>query len=372
MGLATIEAALARLEGNQLLNVPGLDQMASAPGDLRGDQPASVLDPAIADAAARALEGGQTHYVDVPGIAPLREATARLLTEQGVSCGAGNVLIAAGVQEARFLVLQAIGELAGPLALPDSVHPGVRQALGVRGLEHQFIPTEAARGMLVDPAALRAALAAGARLIYLEAPVRLSGASYDEATLRAIAALVAEYAAGLIIDQGLAPWSDAPTAGAVIAAEGLTRTALLGELAPGVGLQSWSIGYLAADAAWLPALQSLKQIMSICTSTASQFAALEAMEHLSGAWAELRQAMALRHAAARAVAAERGLDPLPGGAVSVLALRPREPEATQAVLAAAGYTPAAGESFGAPGVLRLAIAPDRDLAAVLREEEFAR
>jgi aspartate/methionine/tyrosine aminotransferase len=366
MGLATIEAALARLTGNQLLNVPGIDPMASASGDLRGDQPAGALDGAIAAAAAHALESGQTHYVDVPGIAPLREATARLLSEQGARCGAGNLMVTAGIQEARFLALQVLGDAFGPLALPDSVHPGVRQALGIRAIEHQLLATDPERGMLVDLPALRAALTAGARLIYLEAPVRLTGAHYDEATLRAIAALAAEHEAGLIVDQGLAPWSDGPTAGAVLAAEGLKRTALLGELAPGLGLQSWQIGYLAADEAWLPPLQSLKQVMSICTSTASQFAALEAMEHLAGTWAPLRKDLSSRREEARAVAAERGLNPLPGGALSVLALRPRDAEATRAALIAAGCTPADGASFGAPGVLRLAVAADNDLAAVLR------
>jgi len=366
MGMATIEAALARLTGNQLLNVPGIDPMANAPGDLRGDQPAGVLDGAIAEAAARALESGQTHYVDVPGIAPLREATARLLSEQGARCVTDNLMITAGIQEARFLALQVIGEVVGPLVLPESVHPGVRQALGVRAIKHKLLATDLERGMLVDLSALRAALTAGARLIYLEAPVRLTGANYDEATLRAIAALAAEHEAGFIVDQGLAPWSDGPTAGAVLAAEGLKRTALLGELAPGLGLQSWQIGYLAADEAWLPPLQSLKQIMSICTSTASQFAALEAMEYLAGAWADLRRDLGVRHEAARAVAAERGLNPLQGGALSVLALRPRDPEATRAALIAAGCTPADGASFGAPGVLRLAVVADYDLAAVLR------
>jgi aspartate aminotransferase len=367
MGLSTIEASVARYEANHLLNMPGLAPMALAPGDLRGDQPVGALDPAISAAAARALESGQTHYVDVPGIAPLREAVARLLSEQGARCAAGNIMVSAGVQEARFLALQVIGELSGPLALPDSVHPGVRQALGVRKLAYQLVATDPQQGMLVEPAALRTALEAGARLIYLEAPVRLTGASYDEAALRAIAALATEYEAGLIVDQGLSPWSAAPAAGAILAATGLTRMALLGELVPGLGLQSWQIGYLAADEAWLPALQSLKQVMAICTSTASQFAALEAMEHVSGAWAELRQNLTERHTAAQTVASARGLNPLPGAAVSVLALHPRDPVATQAALAAAGYICADGAAFGSPGVLRLAVTTDHDLAAVLRE-----
>lgn len=349
-----------------LLATPGLDPMPASTSDLRGDQPATPLDPTIADAAVLALEAGQTHYVDVPGIGPLREATARLLAEQGAACRPAHVLITAGVQEARFLALQIVGERAGPLVLPEVVHPGVRQALGARGLPFTTIPVIPAAGMLIDLEALRAALAAGGRLIYLEAPVRLTGASYSAENWDAIIALAAEHGAGIIVDQGLAPWAEGPSAAQALAGSSLERVALIGELVPGVGLQSWQVGYIAADEAWLPAIQSQKQIMSICTSTASQYAALEAMEGIVGVWETLRPALLSRAAEARAAAATLGLAPLPGAAGSLLAISPPDAAATNAALGAAGYRVADGAAFGAPGVLRLAVSADQELAAVFK------
>lgn len=348
-----------------LLATPGLDPMPTAPRDLRGDHPVAPLDPMVAEAAARALESGQTHYVDVPGIAPLRDATARLIAEQGATCRPANVMITAGAQEARFLALQILGDAAGPLVLPDVVHPGVRQALGVRAVATMTVTTDPERGMLISPEALGAALAAGGRLIYLEAPVRLTGATYGQEEWAVIAALAAEHDASIIVDQGLAPWADGPSAASALASAGLARTALIGELLPGQGLQSWQVGYIAADEAWLPPLQSQKQIMAICTSTAAQYAALEAMEGAAGARESLRPQLLERAAAARAAAAARGLRPLPGAAGTVIAIRPPDGAATQAALAAQGYSVADGGAFGAPGVLRLAVSPDMDLATIL-------
>jgi aspartate/methionine/tyrosine aminotransferase len=336
--------------------------MPRSASDLSGDQPVQPLDTTVAEAAARALESGQTHYVDVPGIAPLREATARLLADQGAACKAGNVLITAGVQESRFLALQILGEHHGPIAIPAVVHPGVRQALGARDIAFSTIAVDESAGMLVDLAALRDALAAGARLIYLEAPVRLTGATYSRDALRTIAALAAEHEAGLVIDQGLAPWAAEPSAGAVLAAEGFHRLAVIGELAPGVGLQSWQIGYIATDEAWLPPIQSQKQIMAICTCTASQYAALEAMEQLADVWAGLGATLRSSAATARAAAAARGFNPLPGTTGSVLAVR--APDGASTTLEAAGYRAADGAAFGAPGVLRLAVPAGQDLAVV--------
>jgi aspartate/methionine/tyrosine aminotransferase len=349
-----------------LLATPGLDPMPATPHDLRGDQPVRALDPMVADAAARALESGQTHYVDVPGIAPLREAAARLLNEQGAVCRPANVLITAGAQEARFLTLQIIGDLAGPLVLPQVAHPGVRQALGARGLPFATVAVNPAAGMLVDLEELRAALEAGGRLIYLEAPVRLTGATYSAEAWAAISALAREYGAGVIVDQGLSPWAEGPSAAAALAGSGFERVALIGELAPGVGLQSWQVGYIAAAEGWVSPMQSQKQIMAICTSTPAQYAALEAMEGLAGAWEELRPALLARAAEARAAAAERGLAPLPGAAGSVLAISPPDVAATRAALETAGYSVADGAAFGAAGVLRLAVPADQELAAVFK------
>lgn len=361
----TLESA-GRHALDRLLATPGLDPMPASPSDLRGDQPAAPLDPTVAEAAARALESGQTHYVDVPGIAPLREAAARLLAEQGAPCRPANVLITAGPQEARFLAVQVLGELAGPLVLPEVVHPGVRQALGVRALPTLTVPADPARGMLPDPAALGAALAAGGRLLYLEAPSRLTGATYSAEDWAAIGALVAEHGAGLVVDQGMAPWAEGSQAAEALGGAGLERAALIGELVPGQGLESWQVGYIAADEAWLPALTSQKQIMAICTSTPAQYAALEAMEGAAGARESLRAQLQARAGAARAAAAALGLDPLPGGAASVVAIRPPDAAAALAALAAGGHSAADGAAFGAPGVLRLAVHADQELADVLK------
>lgn len=363
MGMPSLEPHVGHGGAAALLATPGLDPMPTSPTDLRGDQPSMALTAVVADAAAQALESGQTHYVDVPGIAPLREATARLLADQGAPCRAANLLITAGAQEARFLALQVLGNLSGPLAVPQVVHPGVRQALGVRGLQTISVPVDQGRGMLPDPAAIGDALAQGAQLVYLESPSRLTGATYSAGDWTAIKQLVAEYGAGVIVDQGLAPWAEGRLAGAALGS--LERVALLGELLPGQGLESWQIGYIAADESWLPPLQSQKQIMAICTSTPSQYAALATMEAAAEVQHELGRRLRAHAAEVRALAFERGLAALPGDAGSVVALRPADAAVALSKLAAQGYSAADGAAFGAPGVLRFAVRPDQDFAAVI-------
>ncbi|MCE2473882.1 MAG: hypothetical protein J4G18_18680, partial [Anaerolineae bacterium] len=80
--------------------------------DFGADEIISPLDERIIAGASEAMEAGQTHYVDVPGIGPLREALADFLNNScGSAYASGNIIITAGVQEARFLTIQKIGEM---------------------------------------------------------------------------------------------------------------------------------------------------------------------------------------------------------------------------------------------------------------------
>jgi aminotransferase len=322
--------------------------------DLAADHPTAQLPAAILDAVTAQLRAGQTHYVDVPGIAPLRKRLSDALRAEGRSpAEAAGVVVTAGIQEARFLAIQVLAETHRHVALPDVVHPGVRQALGVRLPERRAtMATDPARGYQVPLAEIDRVLAAGANLLVLESPVRLTGAHYDAATMRAIGERVAAAGAQLILDDGMAPWAGKPATCAADAA----HVTVIGEAFPGVGLEAWALGFIAGAAERTASYAKLKQIMSICTSTPSQLAAVAAVDAGATDVSERRTALAaardrlIRHAHAL------GLRALPGGAAHVLAV-------TGAQHAPAGA--AAGAAFGAPATLRLLVEPESLAAAVL-------
>ena len=66
-------------QANELLGVSDVASFGNNLDDLRGDQPTSQLAEHAITTANNALQEGQTHYVDVPGIMPLREAIADAL-----------------------------------------------------------------------------------------------------------------------------------------------------------------------------------------------------------------------------------------------------------------------------------------------------
>ncbi len=366
----TKELVIQRHQANALLQAPVLSPMKRSPEDLSVDHPTRPLEAEVVEAVASALHGGQTHYVDVPGMPRLRELLAGWLQAMGVGpYAADHVLVTAGVQEARFLSIQVLGDLLGGVALPDVVHPGALKAAGVRRLRVHRLPTEGAQGFLPTLSGIREALAGGVRLFYLESPVRLTGAAFDMASVKEIAHALQEHDAAVIWDQGLAPWVEGCP---FLAAEPdlAERTVVLGEAWPGAGLESMLLGYLAAKQEWLEMMRSQKQVISICTSTPSQLAGME----LAGRYPQIHaeQVRALARLRQWAVEQARGLslEVLPGAAVNLLALRLRDSERANARLREKGLEVAWGEEFGAPGVLRLAMTSESALAkafAALRE-----
>ena len=330
-------------------------QMMNNQKDLSADEAMASLDEQIIANTVQALEAGNTHYVDVPGIGPLRDAVANYLNQQfGSQYITGNMIVTAGVQESRFLTIQKISEeFTGHIAVPAVVHPGVLKAIGIRPREVTKMAVELSQSVLPAVESVREAVTSGTRLLYLESPSRLTGEAYSKEAVAEIAGITREHDATMIWDQGLEPWVDGYAS--LLGQDGIASNVVgIGEAFPGAGLASWFIGYIAAPEQLVPAMQSQKQIMAICTSTPTQFAALEASKLFVENHA--RQVKQLKDAKRTLVekAQQAGTTVLDGAAVNILAVQASS-EAVER-LNSAGFQAALGADFGADGVIRLNVA----------------
>jgi arginine:pyruvate transaminase len=370
-GSQTKQRIIERHRANRWLQTASLGGPQQDALDLSVDQPTSEPHRSLVDSAATALAQGQTHYVEVPGIKPLREKLAAYLAAMGVAgYEMANVLITAGMQESRFLSIQKIGETFGAIGVPDVVHPGVRQAIGVRPLEVKPIAVDRAAGMTPALASIRTVLEGGCRLLYLESPVRLTGAAIEPAAVAAIAGLAQEFDAAVIWDQGLAPWVYGALPYVSLGSQpGMAEHAmLLGEAWPGMGLESWFAGYIAARPDWWEMMRAQKQAMAICTSTPTQFAALQAAERYDDEHSAHLETLGQYHHEAAKRLDRLESEALPGSTVNLIAVAAPDPSSAdrqRTRLQEAGFVIADGAAFGAPGVLRIAITPDNRIADAL-------
>ncbi len=348
-----------RTAANQDLTVPAPMLVGRFAYDLSTDQPTAALPHDVLDSVEAELRSGQTHYVDVSGLGTLRELLAdQLRAKQWANVAADGVIVTAGVQEARFLAIQVLSETYTSVAVPNVVHPGVRNALGVRApREVMQMETSRELGHLVPVSEIERALVAGGQLLVLESPVRLTGAVYGDADVRRIAELVSDHDAHVVWDAGFAPWANPPPSSLAMESTAQGRATLIGEPVAGAGLEAWSLGFAASQPEHVAGFTKLKQVMSICTSTPTQLAAIELLKRGSDQFEAMRERLAAvrRHLVEAITAA--GASVLPGACAHVLTFEHQDSE----VFVGA----ADGAMFGAPGVVRLRVDGDAAAAVVL-------
>lgn len=199
---------------------------------------------AVRQAGDEALERGETHYTDRPGILPLREkVAAKLFTDYGVQVNAkSGVVITCGVTEARFVAVQQLVPTGGTVVAPaGGAH--IEGACVIRGVE--LIST--ADG--TDNAVL-----------YLAGDQGVDTDSWLE---------LARERGWVIIFEAGGDDTEHP------AGNGLAeQTVTIGAIGADSGMESWRLGYLAAPDAKTGPLRDFKQALTICTTNVSQWGAL--------------------------------------------------------------------------------------------------
>ena len=216
------------------------------------DWPAeSELEPsAVLDAAIDALHRGETHYTDRPGILPLRElAAASLRSRYNIDVTPKEVTITCGATEARYVTVKLLAKAGSQVYCPGPAL--IRGAVHIVGAEVTNVPTD------------------NVSLAYLTP-------DDDPAVIGAALAQAAER--GWYILWDLAAASHVGRARAFHPAQlnGLVARTVTVESASD-RIPGWRVGWMAGSEV-AEKLRSLKQAMTICTTSYAQWAAVEAVK----------------------------------------------------------------------------------------------
>jgi aspartate/methionine/tyrosine aminotransferase len=220
---------------------------------LKADAPVQSLDvaPEVArDAAIAALERGETHYTDRPGISPLRKKVAEMLKARyALEADANTIVITCGDTEARFVAVQCLlssGDALLCLENPSLLEPAliIRDARLVKSDAEQKNVKALYLTSDTDPTR---------REHYLRQAKENNWWIIFEATN----------------DNKVHPARDPASQDRVIT---------IGSIGKQQGLESWRVGFLHAPKGEAAELRSFKQALTICTTSLSQYAALATLE----------------------------------------------------------------------------------------------
>lgn len=352
------------------LRAAGRDIISLGAGEPDFDTP-----QAIKDAAISAIEAGATKYTPIDGTAGLKAAIQRkFLRDNNLAYEPAQIVVTAGAKQALFnLCLGRLGPgdeaiIPSPywVSYPDMVLLAEAEPVIIKaGIEEDF---------KITPIQLDAAISDNTRLFILNSPSNPTGASYDEAELRALGEILESHPQVVIAaDDIYEPihWADSPFVSFATACPSLAeRTVTVNGVSKAYAMTGWRIGYAAGPVELIGAMKTIQSQSTSNPCSVSQEAAQAALDGDQGVVARMAAEYRARHDYLVAALNEiPGFECRPGegtfyafprvtGALERLGIG-SDTELTEHLLNEANVAVVPGSAFGAPGYLRLSFACSR-------------
>jgi aminotransferase len=339
----------------------------------------------VAEGAIRAIRDGLNIYTRMDGIERLRRAIVGKVER---TLGATSefrvdpereVLITSGVTGAFQAAVMALLNPGDEVLLFEPFYG--YHASTLRSIRAVGVPVALADpDWTLDVAAVRAAVTPRTRAMLINTPSNPAGKVFTREELEALAEIAEEFDLFVFTDEiyehfiygGAKHISPATIPGM------RERTILMSGFSKTFSVTGWRVGYLIADARWVPSIGYFHDLTYVCAPAPMQQGCADGVEKLG---AEFYEGLAREHEGKRTMIVDAlrdaGMRPhVPDGAYYVLASAANLPGVTaaakaRALLAKTGVASVAGSAFFRPGkgedLLRFCFAKkDRDLAEACR------
>ncbi len=347
------------------LRAEGIDVISFGAGEPDFATPEHVV-----AAAARACHDPENHkYTASAGLRPLREAIAEDIRRySGVEVDWSEVMVTNGAKQAVFQAFAALLDPGDEVLLPSPHWVTYPAGIDLAGGVTVSVPTRIENGFKVDVAGLEAARTERTRMLVFVSPSNPTGVVYTAEEARAIGEWAMANDIWVLADeiyQRLTYFTDvAPSIAAVTPR--FENWVLINGVAKTYSMTGWRVGWMAGPADIVEAANSHQSHATGNVDNVAQHAALAALRGPQDTVEEMRAAFDARRKLMFSLVSDLpGVNCLePEGAFYVFPDVSRVLEGRWAstdelatvILEEAGVALVAGESFGAPGHLRLSYA----------------
>ena len=326
----------------------------------------------IKDAATQAIADGATKYTPIDGTAELKAAIQRKFArDNSLDYEVSQILVTSGAKQALFnLCLGLLGN-GDEVIIPSPYWVSYPDMVKLADAEPVIVDTGLEDDFKMTPEQLAGAITAKTKMLILNSPSNPTGASYTQAELQELGAVLAAHPDIVIASDDIyehIQWSDEPfTSFATACPDLYDRTLTTNGVSKAYAMTGWRIGYAAGPE---PLIKAMKTIQSQSTSNAcsvSQAAAQAALDGDQSPVAEMTAAYKERHD--YIVAALNALDgfecrpgegtfyafPRVSGVLEQKGLA-NDTELVELLLNEADVACVPGSAFGASGYMRLSFA----------------
>ena len=260
---------------NKVMDLRAAGQAVHA---FHGGEPFSETPDAIKYAMLRALVEGKTRYAPSSGIQSLREALARKLQAKNrIDAGVEDVIVTSGGAHALYVAFQAVLDPGDDVLLFSPYWTPIREMIIGAQARSLLVPTASARRHGIT-ATLENMSTPNVRAIYYNTPQNPSGTVFTRAEAEEVAAFAKKHNLVVIADEA---YEDLVYEGEHVSIASLPgmaeRTISTFTFSKSYAMTGWRVGYLAAREPFMTGLRKLVLYSVNGVSTASQWAALEAL-----------------------------------------------------------------------------------------------
>ena len=255
----------------------GIDVIPLSAGEPDFDTPEHIKAAGI-----RAIEEGFTKYTSPPsGIVELKEAVCRKFREDnGLDYSTDQVIVNCGAKHSLYLAVAAVLNPGDEMIVPTPYWVTFTEQPKLVGAGPVVVRTRQEDGLKLTPEALREAITPRTRMLLLNSPSNPSGCVYTRDELAQLAAVAVEHGIYLLSDEIYEKlvYDDAEHVSIASLGEEIKRlTIVVNGASKAYAMTGWRIGYAAAEAEVVAAMDKAQSQTVSHPTSMSQKAALEAL-----------------------------------------------------------------------------------------------
>ncbi len=349
------------------LRAAGRDLISLGAGEPDFDTPRHIKDAAIA-----AIHAGQTKYTPIDGTAELKAAiAAKFARENRLEYETSQIVVTSGAKQALFNLCLGLLGPGDEAIVPAPYWVSYPDMVRLAGAEAVFIDAGIEQHFKITPEQLDGAITERTRLLILNSPSNPTGASYNEAELQALGAVLEKHPGVVVLADDIYEhihWADDPFVSFAAACPALKdRTVTTNGVSKAYAMTGWRIGFAAGPPELITAMKTIQSQSTSNPCSVSQAAALAALNGDQSCVAEMAAAYKDRHD--YIVPALNEIDgfecrhgegtfyafPRVRGALDALNMQ-TDVELVEHLLNKADVACVPGSAFGAPSYMRLSFA----------------
>lgn len=323
----------------------------------------------IKQAAIKAIHAGFTKYTPTAGTLDLREAiAAKFKNENSLIYKPAQIVVSCGAKHSIYNIIQVLVDEGEEVLLPTPYWVSYPEMIKMAGGVVKYLATSPQTCFKITPKQLEQNITAKTKLLILNSPSNPTGMVYSKTEMEAIAAVCVRKKIYVLSDEIYEKllYTDEPyTSFGALSPEAFERTITVNGMSKAYSMTGWRIGYAAGPQSIMDYVKNMQDHSTSNPTSISQVAALEALKSSPDSINKMREKFHLRRdIAVAAVEQIPGVSCIkPEGAFYLFCdfsrIGPSE-DLARRILDDVKVAMIPGDSFGAPGFMRLSFATSEE------------